>query len=270
MAVLGLAAFAAAAFLPTSTQAGLPVTLAYDNADLSNYSPQPNHGWASINGGYGYNLWTPLGGVGGGGSYMEGVGVNGRQVDGNYSFALFAGSGSYAISRPLTNAIAAGEFDITTRFDLAGNGPNLFNLRSGNNTAGFGSGELLSFGIVGSLDPSQLSYTDGSGLHLISSGEARGAIWLWNVDFNAAAGTYSLSVTNVSVSGGFATSFSGNLELSSTTVGSFGAINSGTGNNQNLIFDSPTFSVVPEPSALSLVLLGLAAAALARRRRRTS
>jgi hypothetical protein len=41
-----------------------------------------------------------------------------------------------------------GEFDIITRFDLAGAGPNLVNLRSGNNVAGFGAGELLSFGIV--------------------------------------------------------------------------------------------------------------------------
>src|ERR1039458_4270589 len=139
-------AVALAAMLASSAQAGLPVTVAYDNGDL--YPANPDHGWPAFNGGFGYNLWTPLADTGGGGTFMEGVGVNGRQVEGNYSFALYSGGGNFDISRPLTSPIAGvGEFDIITRFDLAGAGPNLVNLRAGNNLAAFGAGELLSFGI---------------------------------------------------------------------------------------------------------------------------
>src|SRR5215831_10283807 len=93
------------------------VVVASDNADNPQYAPQPNHNWSPINGGFGYNLWTPLADQGGGGTYMEGVGVNGRQVEGNFSFALYAGSGGFDISRPLTSSLVSGEFDIITRFD---------------------------------------------------------------------------------------------------------------------------------------------------------
>jgi len=223
--------------------------IATDDANTGGYAPQPDHGWAGFNGGTGYNLWTPLADTGGGGTYMEGVGVNNRQVDGNYSFSLYSGSGSYDISRPLTSSVTTGEFDILTRFDIAGAGPNLVNLRAGNNLAGFGSGELLSFGIV---NGNELSYTDGSGFHLLSSGEARGDVWSWDVVFNAGAGTYTLNVSQVG--GGYSSGpITGSLESSGTSVGSFAVINSSTGNNQNVIFDDPTFSTVPEPAALSLI-----------------
>jgi hypothetical protein len=244
-----------------SARGGLPYIVAQDNADFPGYAPQPTHNWVPINGGFGYNTWTPLADTGGGGTFMEGVGVNGRQVEGNFSFALYAGGGSYDISRPLSSSLSSGEFDIITRFDLAGAGPNLVNLRAGNNTAGFSNGELLSFGIV---NGNQLSFTDGTGFHLLPSGESRGSVWSWNIDFDAVAGSYSGSVTNLG--GGFAAFFSGSLEASGTSVGSFAVVNSSTGGNQNLIFDLPTFSVIPEPSALSLLgLAGLAALSFRRR-----
>jgi hypothetical protein len=245
MAVLIVAIFTVRA------QASLLNIVAYDNADLPNYAPQPIHNWAPINGGYGYGTWTVLGGAGGGGTFMEGVGVeDGYQVDGDFSFALYAGGGSFAISRPLSASITTGEFEITTRLNLAGTGPNLVSIRSGNNTGSFGSGELLSFGIVNS---NQLSYTDGSGLHQLPSGDARGPVWQWKIDFNAIAGSYSGSVWNDA--GGFSGVFSGSLESSGTSAGSFAVINSSSGGSQNLIFDSPTFSV-PEPATLSLLVLG--------------
>ena len=231
-------AIACLAVFIISAQAALPVIVATDNADNTTYGPQLNDHWATNNGGYGYNLWTPIGGAGG--TYMEGIGPrNEHQVEGNYSFGIYAGNGTYAISRPLTTPIAGpGEFDIIERFDLAGYGPNLFSIRSGNGTGSFGSGELLSFGIVSS---NQLSYTDGSGFHTLSSGESRGVVWAWNITFNASSGTYSALVTNLG--GGFAASFSGNLEASNSTVGSFAALNSSTGSIQNMIFDMPTFSI---------------------------
>jgi len=249
-------------FLASPARAGLPIVVASDDADNAAYAPQPNHNWSPINGGFGYNTWTPLADQAGGGNYMEGVGVNNRQVTGNFSFALFAGGGGYDISRPLVNPITGlGEFDIITRFDIAASpGAGLVNIRAGNNTAGFGAGELLSFGIV---NGNQLSYTDGTGFHLLPSGEARGSEWGWNIDFNSITGTYSGSVTNLG--GGFAAFFNGNFEPGGNNVGSFAALNSSTGNNQNVIFDNPQFSV-PEPGIATLMGLGLAVFFSSRRR----
>src|ERR1700688_4070129 len=95
--ILIASSIVAAASLVTSVRAGLPDVVAQDNADFPQYAPQPMHNWPTVNGGFGYNLWTPLTDAAGGGTYMEGVGVNGRQVDGNFSFALYSGGGSYDI-----------------------------------------------------------------------------------------------------------------------------------------------------------------------------
>jgi hypothetical protein len=108
--------------------------------------------------------------------------------------------------------------------------------------------------------------TDSSGFHLLPSGEARGSVWDWDISFNAAAGTYSGSVTNLG--GGFATFFNGSLDASGTTLGSFAVINSSTGGNQNLIFDTPTVSAVPEPSTLALAALSGAVLLFGFRRRK--
>ncbi len=250
---------AVSSFLVGSLHADTLSLVASDNSDLGVYSP-PNNVWGATNGGFGYGAWSGLSNTGGGGTYME----TSRQVDGNDSFALYAGSGNYGIARPLSSSLASGEFDITTRFDLSGNGPNLVNLRSGNDTANFGGGELLSFGIV---NGNQLSFTDSSGLQTLPSGEARGSVFQWTVNFDAAAGTYTAQVTKVG--GGYSGSFSGSLKASSTTVGSFSVLNSSSGGGQNLIFDSPSFGVVvPEPSTLSLLGAGLFGfIALARRKR---
>jgi len=229
-------------------------SFAYDNADLNNYAPQPNNSWPAINGGYGYGTWTPLGGISGGSTYMDGTNVYQRQVDGSYSFAFRAGgtpgsNSGYAISRPLSDSLIRGEFDITTRFDINGDGTNLVNLRTGNNTANLESGELLSFGIK---NGNELGYNDMEGYHVIASGESRGPIWHWTVAFDAAVGVYTLWVTNTDgADGGFAYVTSGSLEASGMTVGSFAVINSSAGTNQNIIFDSPAF-VIQQPAASEL------------------
>jgi PEP-CTERM motif len=234
--------------------------VASDAATNSAYAPLPNNSWSSVNGGSGFNNWTALSGATGGGVYMEN---SGRQVNSTDSFALYAGSGSYAVSRSLTSGMTSGEFDILTRFDLSGTGNNLFNLRTGNNTSGFGSGELLSFGIV---NGTTLDYTDGSGFHTLASGDARGVVWSWIINFNTSLGSYSLSVADTSGSG-FSTSVSGGLESTNASVGSFAAINSSAGANQNLIFDKTTFSATPEPSTLALFgTCGVAALWIFRRR----
>jgi hypothetical protein len=268
---LFITSIAAVALLAGSTaRAGLPVTNAYDDADAGSYGTLPNHGYSTINGGFGYNLWTQDTSAGGGGTYMEGPGVNNRGVTNSateYSFALYGGggAGTFALSRPLTTPIAGvGEFDIFSRFDIAGVGPNLINIRTGNDTNGFGNGELLSFGIVNS---NVLSYTDGSGFHTMNSGESRGSVFSWAVDFNTTAGTYTLSVTNLSST--FQATVSGSLEAVGASVGSFAVINSSGsgGGNQNLIYDDPTFTTVPEPSTIALVGISLLGVWTFRRRK---
>ena len=105
----------------------------------------------------------------------------------------------------------------------------------------------MSFGLV---NGNQLTYTDSGGLHTLPTGEARGLRWQWQIDFDASSGTYSGVVTNMDNS--LSTfSFSGNLQLSNTTAGSFAVINTSSGGNQNLIFNNAVFSV-PEPSSLGL------------------
>jgi hypothetical protein len=239
--------------------------VASDNADNAQYAPQPNHSWSVVNGGFGYNLWTPLADQVGGGTYMEGISVNNRQVEGNWSFALYSGGGGSDISRPLASSISSPlEFDIITRFDIAASpGAGLVNLRSGNNTASFGAGELLSFGIANN---NQLGYTDNAGVHTLPSGESRGSVWAWDVVMDPSSGLYSGSVTNLG--GGFAGFFSGNLEPNGNSVGSFAVLNSSTGNGQNVIFDVPTFTIVPEPSTIGLLGVGAAMTVIVHFRRR--
>src|SRR5208337_4171310 len=71
-------------------------TVAQDSANFTNYAPyQVFENWPMTNGGFGYALWTPLADTAGGSNYLEGLGASDRQVDGNYSFGLYAGSGSY-------------------------------------------------------------------------------------------------------------------------------------------------------------------------------
>jgi hypothetical protein len=266
--LIGSVALLCVSLITGSSKATLLTLSASDNAEDPAYQPVPDHDWSIDNGGFGYGFWTPVSDTGGGGTYMEGVTVNNRQVSGSYSYAIYAGGGGFDISRPLTSSITKGEFEINTRFDLAGNNIDLVNLRSGNNTSTFGGGEFLSFGLVAATgqSPQQLTYTDNNGLQVLPTGEARGVRWHWQVDFDATSGTYSAQVTNMDNTAS-TFSFGGNLIAGGPSVGSFAVINTSSGGNQNLIFNQPVFSV-PEPTAFGLSGAGaLALLAWSRRRR---
>src|SRR5437773_256492 len=112
--LLKLAMVAVAMLTTSSVYADLPTIVALDNADFSQYAPQPNNNWLRTNGGSGYQPWTwitdPVGPLH---TYMEGAGVNNQQVEGNYSFGLSIGSIWRPLAAPITGA---GEFDVLTRF----------------------------------------------------------------------------------------------------------------------------------------------------------
>ena len=56
--LLKLAMVAVAMLTTSSVYADLPTIVALDNADFSQYAPQPNNNWLRTNGGSGYQPWT--------------------------------------------------------------------------------------------------------------------------------------------------------------------------------------------------------------------
>ncbi len=239
-------------------------TNAFDSASDGSYFTLPNNTYTIINGGFGYGLWTTNGGTTGGGVYMDGN--RGVPATNNFSFALYAGgngsaspsnTGSgFALSRPLANPLPAGQFRLYSRFDLdGGNGLfDGFSLRTGNNTNNFATGQLLAFGLGGTTNTAnQLTYTDAAGFHAIpASADARAPVWFWVIDFNAAAGTYTLTVTNYT--GAFSFTTNGNLSAGATTVGSFVAVNQSSGSFQNMVFDQLTFTNAVSVAVTSVAL----------------
>jgi hypothetical protein len=237
--------------------------VAHDDADNSAY----DDGWqldtgsgGGDNGGFGFDPWVQSESSGGGGFFL----TMDRQLTGSRSFGVFSADGGAAAVRPLEAPLMIGELTLQVRHDLNNEVSfSGFNLR--NTVAGsFGTGELLALGMTPGDNNAVRVFGMGDGLTLSLGEELRGSILLWDVHWDAGAGTFSVTVTNLTGTG--SASASGSLKESGTTVQSIGFGNFNTGGGQNLIFDDIT--VVPEPATVSLVGLGTLCALALRRRKR--
>ncbi len=176
-------------------------------------------------------------------------GTAGRQIDGNNSFGIFAGTstsrGTHSGHRSLTSARQSGQVRFTVRFDISNEtGFTGINLKSAAGSS-FGANELLSIGMApagnGVGGNTALMVTDADGQRNIELGaESRGALIDVRVDFDTRTGTYACGIKYRANSD--YTSISGNLKLSGETVNltTLGYINgNNTGNNaQHMILDA--------------------------------
>jgi glycosidase len=205
---------------------------ASDNAET--YS---GFGYATNNnGGSGFGPITFLEGTGGG-LYLASPSAGNRQIDGNNSFGVYAGTGGQAACRALLNPRAAGTLTLSVRFDLSNAAAfSGFSIKSAQGTS-FAANELLSFGLNPSTGNTTL-FVAGSVNQTIPLGaEIRGAVVDLKVDYDCSLGTYTLGA-KFRASPAYV-SVSGNLKATGVNAAFVGFANfNNNGTNQNLIFDT--------------------------------
>ena len=240
---------AAVATLSLSSVASAAM-LAADNASNAAYA---SGGFAGANGGTGFAAWNAYGNTGTGG--FEGNYVGGTGLDNNAgrSFGIYAGDvGSGASSnavRPFNGALTAGQ---------------TFSVSLGNTT--IGSGGLIGLSLQNSSFTTEVNLqTDGTswvlsagGANITLSADTIDTPFVFTLKYN---GGSSYSYTFTGTTGG--TNLTATNTLSDISQVNFFDFQQGA--NQNFGFNN--LAVVPEPSSIALIALGLTGVVVSRRRR---
>jgi alpha-amylase len=201
-------------------------------------------------------------------------GSAGRQIDGNNSFGVFAGTstrrGTHSGFRPLLTPRDSGILALSLRFDISNEtGFTGIGLKAAEGSS-FGSNELLSIGMAPATGTvggnSSLLVTDAAGQHNLDLGtELRGRIIDIELSFDTTSGTYTLTA---SLRGDTATGeFAGSLKLAGPSIAltHLAHINGNTtgDNAQHLVIDNLAVSSASpagdgfEPLAMSATLANL-------------
>ena len=229
---------------------------------------------------FGDNGGSGLGGL----TYLEGsdggifAETGGRVISGTRSLGIWAGDassgGDQAVGRSLDTPTVTGTISLDLSFDLPNGSTTFpahfagFNLQSSlpsPGTGAFGINELLSVGVSSSTGGNSI-HIGGSAPNSIDLGSPiLGSIVSLEIDFDAAAGTYTVGA-KLNSSTTFTTA-SGNLQASSTQVGAIGWGNFNDSGSDTIDLITDNLSIVPEPASYAMIggLLSLGMVLLRRR-----
>jgi hypothetical protein len=224
--------------------------IALDNADNEPYASE-NTFQDGQNGGTGFRPWVNLEVGTPGTMYLATPSLRDEGLD---SWGL---SGTYAVGRGLTEAVAAGSWSF-----LASHGTNIggfcgFSLRTTTNTGSFAESEILRFGVNygEEADNTRIYYsTNAGGTYgaLDMGGDSVfGAVLEYSITWSTLTGAYTLGVRNLDAYGEASGALASGAAVAMLGAGIFEATV-----DERLVFDDYAVDAIPEPSSIALILLG--------------